>query len=76
MISIIRSCILNQSKSIALLGGITAASFSTMAASQGVDFHKLSTDTKLAKLPEGTELDARDVWKDSGAVIQIVRRPG
>jgi len=76
MLSIIRACIVKQSKSIALLSGITAASFSTMAAAEGVDFHKLSTETKLLTLPDGPEIDARDLWKDSGAVVQIVRRPG
>lgn len=76
MLSIIRSCIVKQSKSIALLSGITAASFSTMAAAQGVDFHKLNTETKLFTLPDGPDIDARDIWKDKGAVIQIVRRPG
>lgn len=75
MISIIRSCIVKQSKNIVLLSGISAVSFSTMAA-DGVDFHKLNTETKLKSLPSLTEIDAKDLWNESGAVIQIVRRPG
>lgn len=76
MLSIIRSCLVNQRKTIAVLGGISAASLTTMAAAQGVDFHKINTDTKLKTLPAGTVLDARDIWSAGGAVIQIVRRPG
>lgn len=76
MLSIFRYCIQKQTKSsIAALSGITAATFSTMAV-QGVDFHKLSNETKLKTLPGHSEIPARSLWEESGAVIQIVRRPG
>lgn len=77
MLSIIRSCILKQTKSsIAVLSGISAASLSTMAAVQGVDFHKLNTETKIKTLPDGPEITARSLWEETGAVVMIVRRPG
>jgi len=87
MLSIVRSCILKQTKkSIAVLSGITIvitaaslsskASLSSMAAVQGVDFHKLSTETKVKTLPDGPEITAKSLWDETGAVIQIVRRPG
>lgn len=47
-----------------------------MAAVQGVDFHKLSTETKVKTLPDGPEVTAKSLWDQTGAVIQIVRRPG
>lgn len=82
MLSIIRSRILKQTKSsIAVISGITAyfcitTSLSSMAAVQGVDFHKLNTETKVKTLPNGPEVTARSLWEDSGAVVMIVRRPG
>jgi len=77
MLSIIRSCILKQTKSsIAVLSGITAASLSSMAAVQGVDFHKLNTETKVKTLPDGPEITAKSLWEENGAVVMIVRRPG
>lgn len=37
---------------------------------------QLSTHTKVKTLPSGPEIPAKSLWEESGAVIQVVRRPG
>ena len=37
---------------------------------------QLSTETKVKTLPDGPEVTAKSLWDETGAVIQIVRRPG
>lgn len=81
MQSLVRTCV-SSPKSVAFLGVAAAyfavSSFSTSPtmAANGVDFHKLSTETKIKTLPGSNEIPAKELWEKTGAVIQIVRRPG
>ena len=41
-----------------------------------MNIFQLSTETKVKTLPDGPEVTAKSLWDETGAVIQIVRRPG
>lgn len=77
MLSTIVRTLVTPAALTTLLGVLSYnAYFATMATPKGVDFHKLCTDTKVKTLPEGTEIKAKELWNEHGAVVMVVRRPG